>query len=50
MNGKGDRYRPYDPENFGRGYDRIFRKDLVEGEKKEEDSDRFSPPEFEQLR
>jgi hypothetical protein len=26
QNGKGDTYRPHDPERFGREYDRIFRR------------------------
>jgi len=33
--GKGDRYRPVDPEKFNRNYDEIFRKN-----KKEKENDR----------
>lgn len=33
--GKGDRYRPVDPEKFNKNYDEIFRKN-----KKEKENDR----------
>ena len=46
MNGKGDRYRPYDPENFGREYDRIFKNQSIEDKNEEDDSDRFSQSDF----
>lgn len=38
MNGKGDRYRPYDPEVFGNEHERIFGKKVPAWEQKPEQS------------
>ena len=43
MNGKGDTYRPYNPEKFGNEFDRIFGKTTEENVTQETEID---PTEF----
>lgn len=47
MNGKGDTYRPYDPEVFAREHERIFGKKEPVQEKKPEPV--LEPPNYEKV-